>query len=188
MKKVVAKAKLSTRTKFIEMFKNIDLDFSEPYWQHDRIFVTKGYDYDSNQPRIYFRTTVKDPKKPASYEIILHRHLIDQDYDVFYSTGIKDYSEAVMIIYQLGFDLKSEFSRRRQELSLTKNIKLYIDKFDGVPNYYVRAEMIINDGDDAEIAKEDLVQTLIAFEVERKDFTDATYDEIIESSKPTSSE
>lgn len=180
MKKVIAKAKLNGRTKFIEMFKNINLEFSEPYWQHDRIFVAKGYDYDSDQPRIYFRTTVKNPKKPATYEIILHRHLIDQDYDIFYATGIKDYSEAVMIIYQLGFDLKTEFSRRRQELELTKNVKLYIDKFDNIPNYYVRAEMTIEDGDDAEIAKEDLVQTLIAFEVDRKDFTDITYDEILE--------
>ena len=183
MKKVVVKAKLHGRSKFVSMIENIDLKCSEPYWQHDRIFVTKNYHYDSDEPRVYFRTIVKDPKKPATYEIILHRHLVDQDYDLFFTTGIKDYSEAVMIMYQLGFDLKSEFTRRRQELLLTKNIHLYIDKFDNVPNYYVRAEMLLDDEDDATIAKEDLKQTLIAFEINKKDFTDETYDEILDIEK-----
>ena len=106
MKKVVVKAKLHGRSKFVSMFENIDLKFSEPYWQHDRIFVTKNYHYDSDEPRVYFRTIVKDPKKPATYEIILHRHLVDQDYDLFFSTFIIFYLEAVILMYLFVFDFK----------------------------------------------------------------------------------
>lgn len=180
MRKVVVKAKLYTRTNFIEMFKNINQEFSEPYWQHDRLFVAGNYSYASDQPRLYLRTIAKDGDQNYQYHFILHRHLINSDFDIFHRSTFADYSELAMIIYHLGYDLKNEYARRRQELRLSQNIRIFVDKIEGLSSYYVKAEMLLSDEDDATVAKKDLIQTLIAFDINPRDFTDKTYDQLLE--------
>ena len=52
MKRSIVKMKLNSRTDFVATLGEINLEFSEAYWQHDRIFVPKNYNRDKSQPRL----------------------------------------------------------------------------------------------------------------------------------------
>ena len=43
MRKVIVKCKLKNRDEFERKLSDIDLDFSQVYWQHDRIYVPRNY-------------------------------------------------------------------------------------------------------------------------------------------------
>ena len=93
--------KLNSRVDFINTLGEIDFKFSEPYWQHDRIFVPRGFNRDKSQPRLSLRTIVKDPNKDAIYALVLRRHFEDKKFDIVNSVIVKDYTEAAHIVYQL---------------------------------------------------------------------------------------
>ena len=42
MRKVIIKAKLSSRDKFENKLSDIDMDFGPIYWQHDRVYTPRG--------------------------------------------------------------------------------------------------------------------------------------------------
>ena len=73
MKKVILKCKLTSRDKFEEKLSDIDLDFSSIYWQHDRVYVPRGYKRGMNLPRLVMRTEMKAVDKPPKYSLILRR-------------------------------------------------------------------------------------------------------------------
>ena len=112
MKKSIVKMKLQSRVDFIQTLEEINFKFSEAYWQHDRIFVPKNYSRDKSMPRLSLRTIVKAPDKTV-YALVLRRHFEDKHLDIVNSTIVKDYTEAAHIVYQLGYELKYEVSRRR---------------------------------------------------------------------------
>ena len=56
MRKVIVKVKLASRDRFEEKLSDIDLDFSAIYWQHDRVYIPRGYKKNSNYPRLVMRT------------------------------------------------------------------------------------------------------------------------------------
>ena len=182
MKKSIVKMKLTSRVDFISTLEEINFKFSEPYWQHDRIFVPKGYDRDKSLPRLSLRTIVKNPNKDAIYALVLRRHYAEKKIDVVNAITFKDYTEAAHILYQLGYNLKSEISRRREELSMGETIKIYIDKIDNIPGYYAKIESDLADGDDPIAAREDLIETFRVLNVKRGDPLDMTYGEILDSS------
>lgn len=181
MKRIIVKVKLPSRTEFISTFKDIGMEFSEPYWQHDRIFVPKNYEHDKALPRLHLRTIVKDAEKPASYYLLLRRHIYNKNLDVVDFTSIKDYTAAANIIYQLGFDLRYEISRRRQELNLGKTVKAYIDKIDNLSGYYAKLEATLSEEDSPESVRLDLAKTFEVLKVSESHIVDKTYGEIIES-------
>ena len=65
MKRSIVKMKLNSRSDFIATLGEINLEFSEPYWQHDRIFVPRNFNRDKSMPRLSLRTIVKNPEKEA---------------------------------------------------------------------------------------------------------------------------
>lgn len=182
MKKTIIKMKLNSRTDFIEMLNEIDFTFSAPYWQHDRVFVPKRFTRDKAMPRLSLRTIVKDPEKKATYALVMRRHFEDEKFDLVNATVVKDYSETAHILYQLGYELRYEVSRRREELRMGNSVNVYIDKIDGLPGYYARIESDLGENDDPQEAYNDILETFKVLHVNGKPVIE-TYGEILESSK-----
>ena len=183
MKKSIVKIKLNSRADFVSALEEIDFKFSHPYWQHDRIFVPKNYSRDKSLPRLSLRTIVKDPKKDATYALVLRRHYDDKKIDIVNSVIVKDYTEAAHIVYQLGYQLVSEISRRREELDMGSSIKIYIDKIDNLPGYYAKIESDLDDKDDSLAVRDDLTSTFKVLGIKRSTPVDQTYGELLDSSK-----
>ena len=182
MKKTIIKMKLSSRADFIETLNEIEFNFSPPYWQHDRVFVPKRITRDKAMPRLSLRTIVKDPEKKATYALVMRRHFEDDKFDLVNATVVKDYSETAHILYQLGYELRYEVSRRREELRMGESVSVYIDKIDGLPGYYARIESDLSDKDDPTEAYNDILDTFKVLRVNGRPINE-TYGEILESSK-----
>ncbi len=181
MKRSIVKMKLNSRSDFIATLGEINLEFEEPYWQHDRIFVPKNFNRDKSQPRLSLRTIVKNPEKDATYALVLRRHFEEGKLDIVNATPVKDYTEAAHILFQLGYVLKYEVSRRRQELNMGNTIKILIDKIDNLPGYYAKIESDLSDEDDTMVAYNDLVETFKVLKVKGSPIP-MTYGELVESS------
>ncbi len=182
MKKSIVKMKLTSRADFISTLEEINFRFCEPYWQHDRIFVPKGYSREKALPRLSLRTIVRNPNREATYALVLRRHFEEKKLDIVNAVVVEDYTEAAHILYQLGYSLKAEVSRRREELDMGNTIKIYIDKIDSLPGYYAKIESDLAEGDDPIAARDDLIETFRVLNVKHGDPLDMTYGELIESS------
>ena len=176
MKKVIVKCKLKSRDGFEKKLSDIDLDFSQIYWQHDRIYVPRNYKPHSNFPRLIMRTEMRAVDKPAKYSFILKRHIEDSGVDIAEETIIKDYEKMVNIILQLGFRPIAEVSRRRQDLRMGEGNSIYLDKIETKPGYYAKIESDLTPADSVTEAKEDLKKTFQT--LGETNFIDATYFEL----------
>lgn len=159
MKKVILKCKLSSKDKFENKLSDIDLNFSNIYWQHDRVYVPRGYKRGMNLPRLVMHTEMKAVDKPPKYSLILRRHIEDSGVDIVEETSIKDYENTVNIILQLGFKPAGEVSRRRQELKMGEGAFIYLDKIDGKNGHYAKIETDLAQDDSVSEAKADLQKT-----------------------------
>lgn len=164
MRKVILKCKLSSRGRFESKLAEIDLDFSPIYWQHDRIYVPRGYKPEMNYPRLIMRTEMKAVDRPPKYILVLKRHIEDSDVDIVEETVVKDYTSAVAIILQLGFKPAGEISRRRQALNMGDETYIYLDKVDGQQGYYAKIESLLLPDDSISEAMEDLEQTFLTLD------------------------
>ena len=176
MKKVILKCKLSSRDKFEGKLSDIELDFSAIYWQHDRVYVPRGYKSGMNLPRLIMRTEMKAVDKPPKYLLILRRHIEDSGVDIVEETNIKDYENTVNIILQLGFKPIGEVSRRRQDLKMGEGNYIYLDKIDGKNGYYAKIESNLSANDTVADAIEDLRKTFET--LGESNFTNKPYFEI----------
>ncbi len=160
MKKVIIKAKLANRNKFVEKLSDIEMNFSPVYYQHDRVYVPRGYRRAKNLPRLIMRTEMTDVNKPAKYKLVLKRHIEDSGIDYVEETQVKDYAEMANIVMQLGFKLEKEVSKRRQKISMGDDTAIYLDNVDGTNGSYVKLETKLLENDSVESVKEDLTKTL----------------------------
>ena len=176
MKKVILKCKLASRDGFEDKLSDIDLDFSAIYWQHDRVYVPRGYKPGMNLPRLVMRTEMKAVDKPPKYALILRRHIEDSGVDIIEETSINDYAATVNIILQLGFKLAGEVSRRRQDLKMGDGTYIYLDKIDSKPGYYAKIESTLGSDDTIADAREDLKKTFET--LGETSFVDKPYAEI----------
>lgn len=159
MKRAVLKCKLKNHDNFESKLSEIDLDFSPIYWQHDRVYIPRGYKPHANFPRLIMRTEMKAVDRPAKYYFILKRHIEDSGIDIIEETSVKDYEQIVNIILQLGFKLASEVSRRRQSLKMGEGTYIYLDKIENLPGYYAKIESNLSEQDSTVEAKLDLQKT-----------------------------
>ncbi len=160
MKKIIVKCRIDSRDQFEDKLSEIDLDFSPIYWQHDRVYVPRGYKAGANFPRLVMTTEVKAVDRPANYTLVLRRHIEDSGIDVVEETPVKDYAGMVNIIMQLGFKQLSEFSMRRQEIRIDEKTVLYLDSIDNEKWYYVKLETEVTDDSSIEETKRELLKTL----------------------------
>ncbi len=159
MKKVIVKCRLSSKEAFEQKLSDIELNFSDIIWQHDRIYVPREYKKNSNYPRLIMRTEMKAVDKPAKYVFILKRHIEDSGVDIVEETVVKDYETMVNVILQLGFRPIAEVSRRRQSLDMGENTYIYLDKVEKLPGYYAKIETSLAPEDSVAEAKNDLQST-----------------------------
>ena len=161
MKKVILKYQLQNRDRFEDKLTELDFDLSPIYWQHDRIYIPRGYKPGMNFPRMLMRTEMHAVDETPKYSLILRRHIEDSGVDIVEETPITDYVATVNIILQLGFKLANEVSRRRQEISMGENTVIYLDEIDGRPDeHYVKLETVLTDDSSVEQVKNNLANTL----------------------------
>ena len=163
MKTAVAKVKIKSREELEDKMSEIDLEFEPMVWQHDRVYLPRGYKAGSNMPRMIMRTEMQAIDRPPKYELILKRHIEDSGIDVVDRVIVGDYVSMVNIIHQLGFELKSEVSRRRQILPIGEDTRMCLDKVDRVPGYYLKLETKLKDDDKISDVMDDLERTLMVF-------------------------
>ena len=176
MKKVIVKCRLLDKEKFEDKLSDIDLDFKPIFWQHDRIYVPRGYKKGINLPRLIMRTEMHAVDEPPIYKLIMKRHIEDSGVDIVEETPITDYTNTVNIILQLGFKPAGEVSRRRQSLEMSEGVILYLDTLDGKNESYAKIESIVSDSDSIAEAKTDLKKTLET--LDERDVVESAYFEI----------
>lgn len=159
MKKIILKCRLKSRDEFERKLTDIDMDFGPVYWQYDRVFVPRGYRPHANYPRLVMRTEMRAVDRPPRYEFIMKRHVEDSGVDIVDATVVRDYSETVKIIQQLGFKLLAEVSRRRQEITMESGVRLYLDKVEGVGGYYAKMETVLEEDDKVAEVREEMLKT-----------------------------
>ena len=146
MKLISLKIRLKSRDSFEQNLSRLGYDFGPVYFQHDRIYLPRGYKRESNFPRLILRTEIKAIDRPAHYYLILKRHITDSDVEIVNLTPVQAYVEAAQIAMQLGFELSAEVSRKRQDIKLSNTSTLYLDKVENLPTYFAKVESIIEDG------------------------------------------
>ncbi|MBP5512829.1 hypothetical protein J6X73_01525 [Candidatus Saccharibacteria bacterium] len=176
MRKVIIKAKLSSRDKFENKLSDIDMDFGPVYWQHDRVYIPRGYKPKSNFPRLVMRTELKAVDEQPQYYLILRRHIEDSGIDIIEKTPVTDYATTVNIIMQLGFRQAGEVSRRRQDLDMGEGTIIHLDALDGRDETYAKIETNLADGDSVEAVRTDLTKTFET--LGEHDFVDSAYFEL----------
>lgn len=163
MKKIIVKCRVHNRDRFEKRLEGVDLEFSPVYWQHDRVYVPRGYKGRSNFPRLIMRTEIHAVGDPPVYLLSLRRHIEDSGIDIVENTSIADYGGMVNIILQMGFKQVGEVSRRREELDVTKSAKLYLDTLDTDDSTYAKIEQVLDDKSSPEAVKSELISTLRSF-------------------------
>ncbi len=161
MKLLAYKVKVKNTDELISKLSELDLTFGSVSLLHDRVFIPRNYKPKSNFPRLILRTEKTAEDRPVRYYLILRRHIEESTVDIFDQTVVKDYAETAKIIQQLSFTMQAEVSRKRQELMLSKGVKLYLDKIDGEETY-AKIETEILPDDNIAIVKKDLMTTLRA--------------------------
>lgn len=165
MKKVILKCQIDDRDQFEEKLNDIDLEFGPIYWQHDRVYVPRGYKRGQNLPRLIMRTTMHAVDEQPIYSLILRRHIEDSGVDIVEETPVTDYANTVNIILQLGFKPAGEVPRRRQDLKMGDNTYIYLDQLDN-GSTYAKIESILTDQDSITEARLDLQKTFSTLDEE----------------------
>lgn len=179
MKRAVIKTKVKNKEELDRRMKEIDLKFEPVIWQHDRVYLPRGYRPNMNMPRMIMRTEMKSVEQPPRYMLILKRHIVDSGVDVVNQTQVNDYVETVNLIHQLGFGNAAEVSRRRQVLRIGDDAVMYLDKVDRVPGYYLKIETKLKDDDKVSEVMDDLKRTLKLFSQDEKTITNDTYFDLL---------
>lgn len=160
MKKLIVKSQLTNRMKFDRKLANVGMALSPAIWQHERVYVAHDYRPRMNYPRMMLRTEVIATDQPARYALRLKRHIEDSGVDWVNSTLVADYTEATMMVHQLGFRKLTEVSRQRQELVLDEKTVIYLDTLEGVEMPFLKIEAELTDEQAVEAVRKELFTTL----------------------------
>ena len=170
------KCRVRDRDRLEKKLEDVGLEFSPVYWQHDRVYVPRGYKGRSNYPRLIMRTEMHAVDAAPEYLLSLRRHIEDSGIDIIEDTKIVDYEGMVNTISQLGFKQFGEVSRRRQEIKVSESTMLYLDVLDDVNTIYAKLEAVLKDRDPADKSKLELINTLRNFG--ETDIVESTYFEL----------
>ena len=177
MKKVIVKMKLKSREEFENRLTTLGMAIAATYWQPNRAYVPRSFRRSGGYPRLIMRTEIKAVDRPAKYSIILKRHIEDANVEIVDETKVLDYAEAVNIILQLGFKQVAEISRRRQDIKMGEGTTMYLDKIEGVQNYYAKIEAELNEKDSAQMLRNEVMKTFES--LDEKNEVPETYSEIL---------
>ena len=162
MRRVITKCRLASKDAFEKKLSDINLDFSGIHWQHDRIYVPREYKSNSSFPRLIMRTDMRAVDRPATYSLILKRHIEESGADIVEEIKTEEYEKMVNVILQLGFKPLAEVSRRRQYLGMSEGVTVCLDEVDGLPGCYAKIEANLGPDDSIADARNDLMSTFRA--------------------------
>lgn len=180
MKKLIVKSALRDLAMLEELLGNIGMEFSPVVWQHERIYVPHDFRTGMNLPRMMLRTEVVATNQPANYYLLLKRHIEDSGVDWINVTPIGNYTEASGMIHQLGFRKMAEMSRQRRALWIEEKTVMYLDKVEGLDDYYLKLEAEVGENDAVEAVWQDLLSLLAM--MGQESFTMQTYAELLAAS------
>lgn len=163
MKKLIVKSQIEQPEVFLNRVEAAKLEFSPAIWQHERIYVPRGYRPGLNAPRLVMRTEIITTEQPATYYLYLKRHIEDSGVDWINLTAVGDYTEASGIIHQLGYRKVAEVSRQRRELDLDGRTVIYLDQVEGLEGMFLKLEFVLDDLTPVEAARQELFTTLSLF-------------------------
>lgn len=180
MKRVTVKVQVKNPQELEQRMKDISLEFEPVLYQHDRVYVQRGYKRGMNMPRFIMRTEMTAVDKPAVYKLIMKRHIEDSGIEITDRSVIRDYTEIVNMLQQLGFVLASEVSRRRKRIKLSETSRIYYDTVDGLSTPYLKIETSLDDGDKVSDVMADLKRTLKLFHLADENISQESYFEILQ--------
>lgn len=180
MKRVTIKVQVKNPQELEARIKDISLEFEPVLYQHDRVYVQRGYKRGMNLPRFIMRTEMTAVDKPAVYKLILKRHIEDSGIEITNRSVIRDYTEIVGMLQQMGFVLASEVSRRRKRIKLSETSRIYYDTVDGLKDPYLKIETGLEEGDKVSDVMADLKRTLRLFHLSDKSISQESYFEILQ--------
>ena len=122
MKLVIVKAKVRNKSNLIKNIQAAGHDFGRPIFQHDRVFLPRGFEPSRKLPKMILRTEIVDPKRKPWYQLVQKRHIEAESVDLVFLTGVLNYTETANMLQQLGFELKAEVVRNRQKLQVEKEL------------------------------------------------------------------
>lgn len=178
MKKVIVKCKIKNLKEFEKRLEEVDMDFGPMYWLYDRVFIPRNYRERSSYPRMTLRGEMRAVDKPVKHSLVLRRHIEDNHIDIVHQTGITNYEETAAMLEQMGFVKQLEVSRRRQELVIGKNTRLFLDKIDGLMGYYAKLETVAENEENPEELRAELIETLRMLGQSEKTITNNSYLEL----------
>ena len=179
MKKAILKVKMKDRVALDTQMRELGLEFGPVVWQHDRVYLPRGYRPNMNLPRMIMRTEMTTVDEPAKYYLTLKRHISDSGIDIVDQTRVSDYVEAVNMIHQLGFGSAIEVSRRRQVLDIGESAVMYLDEVEKVPGYYLKLETKIEDNEKVREVMDDLRRTMRLFGQDDRNVVNDTYSDLV---------
>lgn len=181
MKRVTIKVKVKDINELEARMRDISLEFEPTLYQHDRVYVPRGYKHGMNMPRLVMRTEMTSVDKPAIYKLIFKRHIEDSGIEITDRSVIRDYTEIVNMLHQLGFVLSSEVSRRRRRVKLSDTSRIYLDKVDGLDGHYIKIETALDEKDKVNEVMSDLKRTLRLFHLEKEPISTESYFEMLKN-------
>ena len=81
------------------------------------------------------------------------------------------------MVHQLGFRKMAEMSRQRRALWIEEKTVMYLDKVEGLDDYYLKLEAEVGDNDSVEAVWRDLLSLLAM--IGQESFTMQTYAELL---------
>ena len=180
MKRVTIKVKVDDMGELEKRMQDISLEFEPTLYQHDRVYVPRGYKHGMNMPRLIMRTEMNSVDKPAVYKLILKRHIEDSGIEITDRSVIRDYTEIVNMIHQLGFVLSTEVSRRRRRVKLSETSRIYLDKVDKLDGHYMKIETALEEKDKVSEVMSDLKRTLKLFHLDKGEVSQKSYFEMLQ--------
>ena len=179
MKRVTVKVQVKDPQELEQRMREISLEFEPVLYQHDRVYVQRGYKRGMNLPRFIMRTEMTAVDKPAVYKLILKRHIEDSGIEITDRSVVRDYTEVVNMLQQLGFVLTREISRRRKRIKLSETSRIYYDMIDGLNTPYLKIETALEEGDKVSEVMADLKRTLKLFRLDKGKISQESYFELL---------
>ena len=179
MKRVIVKVRVENPEELERRMRDISLEFEPVLYQHDRVYVQRGFKRGMNLPRFVMRTEMTAADKPAVYKLILKRFIEDSGIEITDRSVVRDYTEVVNMLQQLGFVLASEVSRKRRRIKLSETSRIYYDVVDGLNTPYLKIETALEDNDKVSEVMADLKRTLKLFHLDKVEISQEPYFELL---------
>lgn len=179
MRKIVIKAVLKDRDAAEMKLEALAPALGMPVWIHDRVFLPRGLSGGSGEQKNYLkmilRTEMWALDRPAVHFLIMRRRIADNDVDFENVSQVHNYAEVLMMIMQLGFEMKGQVMKMRQKTELNK-IGILFDKFQDKD--FIKIERKLDKGEDMAMIRGQMIELMMQIGIKPEDILEKPYFEI----------